>query len=152
MSCTTEELFQCLLSQEGPDLLYQLGYCLPVRERNFYALSLLKTYLHLMSETDFIVKLNAIEIAKEDEQTLFRSTSLAVSVMEHYLSKVMQPFVQQALQPIIDLIVFDPDVTAGVPIASPNNNQDPERWSRAAKRYLQHLADNILGQVDMVPT
>ncbi|XP_075251140.1 ras GTPase-activating protein 1-like [Convolutriloba macropyga] len=154
-------LQQCLLSSEGPELLYQLGFCLPVDDRNFYALLLLKTYLHLRSEIGFIVKLNAIEIRKENDQTsLFRSQSLAVSVMENYLSIVMQPFVQRTLQPIINDIIFDPDIAAGGPLASggPANStalggtQDPERWISVAKKYLHCLADSILGQVDEFPT
>ena len=154
-------LLQCLLSSEGPELLYQLGFCLPVDDRNFYALLLLKTYLHLRSEIGFIVKLNAIEIRKENDQTsLFRSQSLAVSVMENYLSIVMQPFVQRTLQPIINDIIFDPDIAAGGPLASggPANStalggtQDPERWISVAKKYLHCLADSILGQVDEFPT
>ena len=115
-----KKLRDCLLSEEGPALMYQIGQCIPVDDRNFSSL-LLKTYLYLKSEIKFIHPLNSIEIQHKDVQmSLFRSTSLAASVMEHYLNIKMLPFVQHTLQPIIDDIKINADVI-GLHSSSPSS-------------------------------
>ncbi|XP_022105967.1 ras GTPase-activating protein 1-like [Acanthaster planci] len=72
------------------------------KDRSNLASILLDIFRHQQKEVELLKKLNSREIEKEEEKsTLFRSNTLATTLMDKYMKITAQEFVQHALHDVI---------------------------------------------------
>ncbi|XP_038073603.1 ras GTPase-activating protein 1-like [Patiria miniata] len=121
------------------------------KDRSHLASVLLDIFRHQQKEVELLQKLNGREIEKEEERsTLFRSNTLATTLMDKYMKITAQEFVQHALHNVIIKIMESKHSCELNPLKVEKGDDVSENCQYLLE-FLKEIIESIFVSASMCP-